>query len=292
MALFYQVMKIILSRKGFDSSSGGMPSPIFPDGKIVSLPIPATKSPTRFKSFKAHNKRMAAIVSALSNGRIMGDQAIHLDPDIDAKALYQRPEGWRGAFGQLGAAQKHLENASVGVGDLFLFFGWFKAIEKYQGKWRFKPQAPDLHIIYGWMQVDKTLSVTGNEQQILQQYPWLKKHPHLYDMAKTNNHIYLATQQLSLFGPRQPGYGVFSNLEPQRILTDTQQKKRSFWQLPIAFYPHPGKPPLSYHHDLSRWQIIDKQSLNLQSVARGQEFVLDCDFYPEIQSWLKSLFLS
>ena len=33
-------MKIILSRKGFDSGSGGCPSPILPDGRLISLPIP------------------------------------------------------------------------------------------------------------------------------------------------------------------------------------------------------------------------------------------------------------
>ena len=34
-------MKIILSRKGFDSSSGGYCNPILPDGKtLLSLPIP------------------------------------------------------------------------------------------------------------------------------------------------------------------------------------------------------------------------------------------------------------
>jgi len=32
--------KIILSRKGFDSANGGMASPIFPDGRLISLPIP------------------------------------------------------------------------------------------------------------------------------------------------------------------------------------------------------------------------------------------------------------
>ena len=31
-------MRLILSRKGFDSSSGGCPSPIFPDG-IVKLTL-------------------------------------------------------------------------------------------------------------------------------------------------------------------------------------------------------------------------------------------------------------
>ncbi len=34
------VVKLILSRKGFDSSSGGVPSPIFSDGRMLSLPIP------------------------------------------------------------------------------------------------------------------------------------------------------------------------------------------------------------------------------------------------------------
>jgi len=35
-------MKIILSRKGFDSSVGGCASPILPDGKMLSLPIPTS----------------------------------------------------------------------------------------------------------------------------------------------------------------------------------------------------------------------------------------------------------
>ena len=34
-------MKIILSRKGFDSANGGAASPLFDDGSAVSLPIPA-----------------------------------------------------------------------------------------------------------------------------------------------------------------------------------------------------------------------------------------------------------
>lgn len=33
-------MKIILSRKGFDLQNGGQPSPILPDGTLLSLPIP------------------------------------------------------------------------------------------------------------------------------------------------------------------------------------------------------------------------------------------------------------
>ena len=32
-------MKVILSRKGFDTKSGGFASPIFPDGSCFSIPI-------------------------------------------------------------------------------------------------------------------------------------------------------------------------------------------------------------------------------------------------------------
>ena len=35
-------MKVILSRKGFDSSAGGYASFIYPNGKMQSLPIPST----------------------------------------------------------------------------------------------------------------------------------------------------------------------------------------------------------------------------------------------------------
>nr|WP_275450862.1 hypothetical protein [Pseudomonas syringae] len=33
-------MRIILSRKGFDSAAGGCQGPILPDGRLFSLPIP------------------------------------------------------------------------------------------------------------------------------------------------------------------------------------------------------------------------------------------------------------
>ena len=36
-------MKYIFSRKGFDSTAGGYPSLIFPDGSLFSVPIPSSK---------------------------------------------------------------------------------------------------------------------------------------------------------------------------------------------------------------------------------------------------------
>jgi len=282
-------MKIILSRKGFDSSSGGMPSPIFPDGKITSLPIPCHQSPSQIKSLRTQGKRLSKIIFELSKNRINSGQNVHLDPDIDFSALSNRAAHWRGAFGQAGAAQKHLANAKVGPGDLFLFFGWFKKIEKYQKIWRFKPKAPDLHVIYGWLWVDKVLSVYGHEKALLSAYPWLNKHPHLFGMDQKNNTIYIGSQHLPLSN-KMAGYGVFNEICPIQILTDRQQNKRSLWKLPRCFYPPQQELALSYHQDMSRWKAIDKDWLNLSSVARGQEFILDSQYYPGIQDWLDKLF--
>ena len=35
-------MKVVFSRKGFDSGTGGCPSSIFPDQRMTSLPIPGS----------------------------------------------------------------------------------------------------------------------------------------------------------------------------------------------------------------------------------------------------------
>lgn len=34
-------MKVVLSREGFDSENGGMPSAVMPNGEVVSFPIPS-----------------------------------------------------------------------------------------------------------------------------------------------------------------------------------------------------------------------------------------------------------
>lgn len=45
----------------------------------------------------------------------------------------------------------YLENQGVTVGDLFLFFGWFRQAEIVNERYRFVRKAPDLHVIYGWL---------------------------------------------------------------------------------------------------------------------------------------------
>ena len=103
-------MKIIFSRKGFDSTAGGIPS-IKIGKKLQSLPIPYKKN-----TLTTYNHlNLGKDVKYLSKNKIRPSDTCHHDPNLIT-----------GQFGQVGAAQTHLENNKVGTGDLFLFWGWFR----------------------------------------------------------------------------------------------------------------------------------------------------------------------
>ncbi len=53
-------------------------------------------------------------------------------------------------------------------------------------------------------------------------------------------------------------------------------------------YPGAEKSALSYHADLNRWEMREGYT-RLRSVGRGQEFVLDCEEYPEAVEWLAAV---
>ena len=57
-------MKIILSRKGFDSSAGKQASPIMPDGTLLSLPIPDEEDTNMFSSLQWKDKSYYDIISS------------------------------------------------------------------------------------------------------------------------------------------------------------------------------------------------------------------------------------
>ena len=58
-------MKLVLSRKGFDSSAGGIPSPILPDGRLISLPIPSREDDFTFADINVPDVDMAAPLAGL-----------------------------------------------------------------------------------------------------------------------------------------------------------------------------------------------------------------------------------
>lgn len=276
-------MKIILSRKGVDSSAGGFASPVFPDGSMLSIPIPDKRSPVRYRDLLGPEK-MSTLVRQLSNGRIKGGDAVHLDPDLQETSIKRETE-FQPLFGQCGAAQSHLASHQVRGGDLFLFFGWFRRVAKHQRRWRYVPGAPNLHVVYGWMQIKDVVAT----EQIGDGPEWrtFQSHPHCHGQFNGDNTIYTGRKTLSVYLGKK-GAGVFGRYSDIRCLT-AENRSRSIWQLPAWMHPEGRESTLSYHSDLSRWHRCPG-SVELRSAARGQEFVLDVDHYPEAVDWLENLF--
>lgn len=265
-------MKVILSRKGFDSANGKQPNPIMPDGTLLSLPIPSGEDDNVFtySSLYWNGRSYFDIIHSLKpKSTILADDFCHLDPDIRENVCSRSP-GWRPAFGQVDAALTHLRNQQVGVGDLFLFFGWFRATEIINGVLRYKRGAPDLHIIYGYMQVGRIIQKENDVPQ------WLMKHPHAsYKNAwgKNLNAIFLPTNSLSIL-PDMKGCNIL-NYRENRVLTKPNMS-RGFWSLPLSF----KNISISYHPNPWRGDYF-------KSTGRGQEFVMDAT--PEVIEWTKQI---
>ena len=88
-------MKVILSRKGFDSSNGGIVSPIFPDGTPVSLPIPSFDYDA-YCDFQQDGINYYQILQDL--GYKGNCWHCHADPDLDESRRLNKEEGWVPAF--------------------------------------------------------------------------------------------------------------------------------------------------------------------------------------------------
>ncbi len=258
-------MKIVLSRKGFDSQYGRIPSPILPDGTLLSLPIPTSESGRRFSDLRHQGWCYSDLITALGGDQTVAGGCCHLDPDL-------RPgdaAGWVPAFGQTGAAQTHLANQGVGVGDLFLFFGRFRQTAYApDGRLRYVRSAPTQHIVFGYLQVGAI--VLGDQ---VRDYPW---HPHAENPDPLpNNTLYLANERLTFTDGA--GSGILDHRD-DRVLT-APGLAQSRWRL----LDWMESASISYHTKASI-----KESY-FQSTAKGQEFVVDGGSL--IQDWAESLIL-
>jgi hypothetical protein len=264
--------QLVLSRKGFDSGYGGMPSPILPDGRMLALPIPSAHDRTRMADACTDRTLLGQLLDDLGRGRFSLHTRVHLDPDL-CRGPRRRAPGWRPALGQTGAAQSHLARQRVGPGDVFLFFGWFREVEKHRQRWRYRPGAPDLHVLFGWLEIDAVLPVVAARRACLSRHPWISQHPHVASPAHYSdprNTLYVARCNSAL-AAGLPGGGRFARYGPGLRLT-AEGARRSTWSLPHWFMPAPGRSTLTYHGSPSRWRA-EGRICRLNAVAKGQEFV-------------------
>lgn len=266
-------MKIILSRKGFDSQFGKQASPILPDGTLLSLPIPSNDFMT-YSSIKWGGRFYYDIIKELKPRTYLNENSqCHLDPDLRA-SIFKREKGWMPAFGQTGSSLTELRENGVKEGDLFLFFGWFKQTEYHKGKLHYVHNAPDLHVIFGYMQIG---SIVESPTHIPE---WLKYHPHsniekyMVAWSKGMNAIYLPTHHLSTV-PELPGSGTFSF--DKRLVLTKEGYSRSRWEFPETMRG------VEISHNPHGWKAD-----YFQSAARGQEFIMNGT--PAVMDWVRYLF--
>jgi hypothetical protein len=263
---------------------------------MVSLPIPSSTGSVTYSQISVDGQNLGVIVDSMTGGKWTGAKRAHFDPDLDSSAMSRLP-GWLPAFGQVGGPCTHLDNCGVEVGDLFLFFGWYRNVDvDMKGSYHVSRSAQNLHAIFGYLQVGEILNIGSDGAGAVALRPWLESHPHVVGTWSKSNRIYIASDQLisPLLGNQKlPGGGVFRNISSNRTLTHPGQGNRSLWQLPEEFSPNHGIATLSCHGNIERWMPSSIAGrVSLQSVCQGQEFVLQANDDVILQKWLSGIFCS
>ena len=297
-------MKIILSRKGFDSQYGKIKSPILKNGTLLSLPIPQENDTQTFDKLWHDDKTYIDIIKELkpnwqypANKKsgtipIKIEQTVHLDPDLRKDTLKGRPEDWKAIFGQSAAAQGHLNNQGVDIGDIFLFFGTFAETKEVNGKLVYdtKTNYPDgAHVIFGYLQIGEIIKLNNpQDYDALQLDPfrnYAKNHPHAYkkyldqnDKPRKNNCMYVASEKLTSLDLDLPGAGTLIIDKNKKRVLSKKGMNKSQWDYPFVDFKN---LKISYHGKKAF------QDGYFQSAAKGQEFVIDTKGDNKLEDELK-----
>jgi hypothetical protein len=226
-------MKVILSRKGFDSQYGG---PILDGEGLVSLPIKYEKERLRrYSEVRCNGSDLGRLIPSL-HPHIAPDDFCHLDPDLREESL-PRESGWKPLFGQAAQAASHLIDLGVGPGDLFLFFGLFRESDGWR---RFRRAAPKRHVIWGWLQVEE---VIHDPVAWARTNSWAQSHPHTRGNWTGRNVLFVGKSNLvrKISGSAEtlplPGSGVFRRYSERLCLSDPDSASPSRWRLPLCLKP-------------------------------------------------------
>jgi hypothetical protein len=294
--------RIVLSRKGFDSTKGGGSgrSPVF-DGRPFSIPIPQSDREGRYLTGGTtygslslpHDvakwtgvEDFGRLLKLLGRRNLGTNHSVHLDPDIRPEIRPPHFESQKAIFGQDGGALTELTGNSCSEGTLFLFFGLFQPVQRREpDALRFTGKRQ--HIIWGWMQVDEIVRVENGTPK------WAEHHPHVVyrDLMNVGNSMYVASKNLSFADA--PGFGEFAKVTNSRVLSmNCDECPCDTWQLPEAVMAgaltRPGNKlqcPAKAGH---RYRP-DHTARNY--TGPGQEFIFDTTKDEgAFRSWLSDIF--
>lgn len=279
-------MKVVLSRKGFDGSRcGRYPSPII-DGKLISLPIFDVdgKDDLKFSDLiYGDGRTYLDLMKELKMRGYDENSTCHLDPDLNSElnvrtGLGIRLEGWRPIFGQIDQSQAVLDKAEIGMGDIFLFFGWFRKTVVVDGKYRFDPNDPlGRHVIFGYMEVGQApIKVPADVKDFPE---WMKYHSHVRragELVARNNTVYVARNASGTL-----------DFDEHRVLTKKGKRElKTHWDFKEAAAIM-KKCSITYHPD--PWK-----DGYFQSAYIGQEFVIspkvgDASTQRQLEEWAREI---
>lgn len=284
--------RIVLSRKGFDSSTGKKPnkaSPIYEDGKIFSIPIqidkpdpdPHTYEEVNYLGVNAFEAIRYAHQKRPEKQPYLPNDHCHFDPNLSVSP---------GLFGQHGNAQSDLDGAGIDTGDLFLFFGWFKTFHNTPSSEDFI----DAHHFFGWLQISEIIRGTDNIRIYCEKNKI--KHPHaVSNYWKPNNTMYVGSKDLkSNYGLiRDKGSGLFDQTNRRLVLN--KSKKKSLWQLPLEYFSEVKHSKKSESMFINGNKFFDKNRFNTEKLTLDtnlgywQEMVLNSEEFPTIEKWAYDL---
>jgi len=156
-----------------------------------------------------------------------------------------------------------------------LFFGCFRKTTYKNGKLTYVKNSPEVHAIFGYLQVEKVLKET---------FPgWMKYYPHAladFCLTNSNNAIYVSRDVVS-WDTSIPGAGPFQFYKGLVLTKDGCSKSK--WDLDPDIFKG---LEISYHitkNDYSKPWRDDY----FQSTAKGQEFVIEEN--SKVVQWAKRL---
>lgn len=254
-----------------------------PNGEMLSMPIPISpgEKGVSLNQINWGEHFYAEVIQGLYPN-LKGDELFHFDPEINRAAKESRHEKWMPAFGQAGAAQTHLENENIEIGDIFLFFGSFiHTYENSQGKLTWEKEH-EFHAVFGYLEIGEIIS--AEKIQADYKADIYERHPHFENRNIYNAHntLYIASENLS--DTALPGAGTFKFRNELRLTK--KGYKKSQWTLPAYFHPEFGTTisrclsPIRYRKD--------GDNLLFEPVSIGQDMVVR-DSNEKVESWAKNL---
>ena len=229
---------------------------------------------------------VAAVIRALGGRPEPGAEA-HLDPDLDRSSLDRAP-GWRPSLGQVAQSLSHLRAQGVSPGDLFLFFGRFRQTELEAGRLRYRPGAPELHLIFGWLQVGAVLDFHHWVPE------WMRNHPHTKICIRPNwgfvaaDRLAISGEQLHREGAGMLGIDQPGAHDPRWRASSTEPVDAAGL---VQAVPGTAAPDAQLRPEPlgSRWS---RESPPNRSGKGGRVWYFDTRRYPAgpVRHWLRGLF--